>query len=134
MEKWLNTVVKNNCFIAPQVDPLVDQQYKLYYSENDTDVKNSDNDTIKLLEWHEETKIEPEEELLKKAEYIEEYKTDEHTTKILINRDTYRYHVNNLFKELVNFCIKNKLKYNSEYLMNPKLKETFYKFCYVNTY
>jgi len=68
---------------------------------------------------------------------------DEEIT-ILIPPNTNRYHANYLFKRMVQYSINNNMYYDvedpykdvyrTELLVEPDIKEAFYKFCYHNTH
>lgn len=66
----------------------------------------------------------------KKSKEIEQIDNNIH---VKINPDTKRYHANYIFVKLIDYCIINDLRDgNGNYLINPNIRNNFYKFCYDN--
>jgi hypothetical protein len=132
-ETWLNSLVKDpevinscdpyTCRLAQRKTVSTDIDF--YYTPNDSDIKNSDQDWVDLLA---PDTTDPKAITLKS--YIETYNSKQ----ILIKPNTNRFHANYIFKQLVDYCLVNKLTYpydniSNKLLVEPDLKTEFYKFC-----
>ena len=132
--------------------------FKYYYNDNDQDVKASDNTYLSILKHYNKSDgdLYPIQgkfdnntiQYMKKR--VERYiNTIEpiNSKEILIPPNTYRYHVNYLFKKLID-CVEHKknigictYSYNDDRkkkaikfkLMDKNMKDAFYKFCYDNS-
>lgn len=94
---------------------IYDSKYfNMYFNENDSDISNPHNIFLKG------------------------------STSVDIPENTYRYYTNNLFLDLIDYCMRNEncqYKYideygtlNTTYLIDKDLKDTFYEFCKNYTY
>ena len=108
-----------------------DYYSQFYGKEDDIDVKNSDNVTIGVIDLNREAKNEMDEETKVREKYIQKFTNG---NKILIPTNTYRFYANNLLRELINYCIKCDAKFGKNYIVNERMKNRFYEFCYNNTY
>ena len=67
-------------------------------------------------------------------EYSHKFINDQKTEYIYIPENTRRYEADNLFKCLVNHCIKNDIiDKDNNYLFSSENKNSFYEFVYNNT-
>lgn len=122
LTSWLKKRTKSE---SP-LNITIKDDYDLYYNDNDIDMKLNNNLEIMMIE---------DGEMNYDDTYIERYSTGE---KVFINPETKRYHISQLYKQLINFNEDNNLnisypisdnKYIEIDIFNKDMKEKFYEFC-----
>lgn len=127
--KWLDSKV-NDVTITNKME-IFENTITPYNSQNDiTAYYENDNDFNDQYEGLHDYIIHNNSFVSKKMEDISQYM--DHT---LIPINTNRYHANSLFRQLIDYTIKNNMKYilqgdNIGSLFDKSMKDNFYKFCY----
>ncbi len=130
--------------------------FKYYYNDNDQDVKASDKTYLSILKHYNKSdgdlcsiqgKLDNNtiQYMKKRVERYIHPNESRNSKEILIPPNTYRYHVNYLFKRIID-CVEYNIEictyfYNNNIkkkaikfkLMDKNMKDAFYKFCYDNS-
>jgi hypothetical protein len=135
---WLNEKVNEDCVELSSCNKKYTyEKFSKYYSMNSDEITKYESLKLYLLN----SKYLIKNDILLK-QYIEIYGDKKKEISVFIPPNTKHYHVNYLFKKLVDIVDKYNMYYeveeNKEIITRPlidiNLKEEFYKFCYDNSY
>ena len=145
--KWLEEKIDYE--INPPVYELSYKYLDYYYKENDKHIKLSNDDKLKeLLEFENSLftnrgvlnsnsiseKIYFKEMILESNLVQKFYDKKNKLVNLFLEPNSYRYHCNMLFNQILDYCIMNELKdKNDNYLFNKFMRSNFYIFCYENS-